>query len=263
MHAFADDFLVEMRGTARLLCAISLVSHARRECRLWKSSGMAYAETDQGGVASGEARGSHLPFVPPPIAHLLRGEEGMIATEMLKREHETIEKGLGLLELAAKIVRQGGTLPSGFQPWIAAFIKEFADGLHHAKEESLLFPMLEHRGIPREGGPIGCMLAEHDLGRRFARRIAQPLDGSGADPVEFANAAEGYVDLLRQHIFKENHVLFAMADHVLSPNEQSELAAAFARQDEGAPYRDQIEAEILGWMASLTDAQRQRAPIVS
>jgi hemerythrin-like domain-containing protein len=50
----------------------------------------------------------------------------------------------------------------------ADFIKGFADGCHHKKEEGIFFPAMQAAGAPAEGGPVSVMLAEHEQGRRLA-----------------------------------------------------------------------------------------------
>ena len=36
---------------------------------------------------------------------------------------------------------------------------------HHGKEEEILFPLLEKKGIPADGGSLGVMLMEHGRAR--------------------------------------------------------------------------------------------------
>lgn len=77
------------------------------------------------------------------------------------------------------------------------------------------------------------MLAEHDQGRAYIRAMAESLAGLRVGNEEahpaFARAALGYARLLREHIAKENNVLFAMAERRLPPEEHARLADAFAR----------------------------------
>jgi len=44
----------------------------------------------------------------------------------------------------------------------------------------------------------------------------------------FAAAARGYGELLTQHIFKEDNILYPMADNRLSPDQQASLEDCFA-----------------------------------
>lgn len=97
----------------------------------------------------------------------------MQATDTLKHEHVMIERVLQLLEQSVRLLQSHESLPVGLQAWTLDFLRRFADGCHHDKEEQVLFPLLEERGIIRNGGPIGVMLREHELGRACVRRMAQ------------------------------------------------------------------------------------------
>jgi hemerythrin-like domain-containing protein len=77
------------------------------------------------------------------------------------------------------------------------------------------------------------MFFEHEQGRALIRRMSQAADELAAgDPSgvrRWAGAAREYASLLRAHINKENNILFAMAERLLSDAEQTELAEAFER----------------------------------
>lgn len=156
----------------------------------------------------------------------------MHPTEILSQEHRAIEVRLNALEAQIRTGESSGPFPREFFEEALDFFRNFADGCHHAKEENLLFPLLKERGVPEHGGPIGVMLAEHDEGRTHLRAIRENLDaathGSGAArEAVYANAA-AYIDLLRRHIYKEDHVLFRVAQMVLHPDDVAELQKQFA-----------------------------------
>ncbi|MBX9790521.1 MAG: hemerythrin domain-containing protein [Pirellulales bacterium] len=173
----------------------------------------------------------------------------MQATETLKHEHDLIERVLVLLSDAAKTLQGGGHLPFGFQEWAVDFIRRFADGCHHAKEEEVLFPLLEQRGVARHGGPIGVMLYEHDIGRDCVGRMAAALPSANNNPAAFAAAAQEYVALLRQHIFKENNVLFRIADRVLKPGDDEDVVSRYRTADGpgGDALHRQYEVDVCRW----------------
>ena len=173
----------------------------------------------------------------------------MKATETLKHEHNLIERALVLLSSTVEALRSGRQVPEGFQEWAVDFMRRFADGRHHAKEEDVLFPLLEQRGIARHGGPIGVMLHEHEVGRECVRRMSQSLSSANNNPATFAAAAEEYVALLRQHIFKENNVLFRVADRILAPSDDAEVVARFraAEGPDGEAVHRQYEADVRRW----------------
>ena len=164
----------------------------------------------------------------------------MEATEILVEEHGVIERVIAALEAATRRLEAGQPIGAGAAlagaHWFtgaADFIQGFADGCHHRKEEGVLFPAMEAAGVPREGGPIGVMLAEHEQGRVFTRAMRAAAErmaaGDAGAHVAVQKNAMGYVSLLRQHIQKENKVLFPMADRVIRDAQQAEVAEAFER----------------------------------
>ena len=91
----------------------------------------------------------------------------MTPTEQLKEEHKAIKLALEILEkICQKIEAKDEVKQSDIEAMLE-FIRTFADKCHHGKEEDLLFPALEETGLPREGGPTGMMLLEHDQGRNY------------------------------------------------------------------------------------------------
>lgn len=149
----------------------------------------------------------------------------MYPTEILKNEHRVIEQVLDCLEIMAAEATNSGHLDSDGARQALDFLRVFADQCHHHKEEEHLFTLLEHKGFPRQGGPTGVMMSEHEQGRAHIRAMSEAIDAG--EIARFAQHAREYVELLRQHIFKEDNVLFRMADAALTPDEQITLMAAF------------------------------------
>jgi hemerythrin-like domain-containing protein len=155
----------------------------------------------------------------------------MEAAQILMDEHRVIERVLDALEAAAARLDAGEEIPPDFFLMAADFIKRFADGSHHNKEEGVLFPAMEAAGIPNEGGPIGVMLAEHQEARRLTaamRTAANELAAGEADAKRHVvgNALK-YVTLLRAHIAKEDGVLYPMADQAIQGAAREEFSQAF------------------------------------
>jgi len=122
-------------------------------------------------------------------------------------------------------IKRNEKVPLGLFKKSVDFIKNFADKCHHGKEEEILFPFLEKRGIPKEGGPIGVMLTEHDIGRSFVRKIVDGINKNNKKTI--VENSFGYIQLLRDHIEKENNILFTMADSVLTKNDSKEILKKF------------------------------------
>lgn len=164
----------------------------------------------------------------------------MKATQILTEEHNVIWRVLDALESAAGRIQDQEAIDAAFFIQAAEFIKGFADGCHHLKEEGVLFEAMKANGVPVVNGPIGVMLDEHEKGRAFTqgmRRAAEKwLAGDEKAKEEVARNAKGYVALLRQHIIKEDNVLFPMADQVIPESEYHLIEQGF----------DQVEHEETG-----------------
>jgi hemerythrin-like domain-containing protein len=110
---------------------------------------------------------------------------------------------------------------------IIGFLKVFADKCHHGKEEDFLFPALEKVGIKNEDGPIGVMLAQHKQGRELIKQMQESIVNKIINRNVFVDAASSYVNLLRNHIEKEDTLLFPLIDTKLSASKQKELLNNF------------------------------------
>lgn len=145
----------------------------------------------------------------------------MEPVEMLMNEHRRIEKTLDALDgFAEKCLREETWDGRAELKKFVEFIRGFADRCHHGKEEKILFEEMIGSGFPREAGPLAVMTAEHEEGRRHVgilKELAeQPGPWSAEDRSKLSRAASGYTGLLRQHIQKEDHVLYPMAAGQLS-----------------------------------------------
>ncbi|RPI27367.1 MAG: hypothetical protein EHM70_17945 [Chloroflexota bacterium] len=155
----------------------------------------------------------------------------MKATQILMEEHRVIEGVLNSLEKAIQRMDAGVPVRPGLFLDAADFIRGFADGCHHHKEEGVLFKSMAAHGIPVERGPIGVMLADHELGRRYTRQMraaAERLQAGEAEAAEDVMVNAGaYVELLRNHIFKEDRILFPMAGKAIPLPDQEKVLEGF------------------------------------
>lgn len=157
----------------------------------------------------------------------------MKATEILMQEHRVIERVLDALDVAVGRVEHGGDIHPSFFLDATDFIRGFADGCHHQKEEGVLFKTMAAAGIPEGTGPLAVMLAEHEQARAYTRGLreaAQRLQaGDQRALAEVIRNTRGYVRLLREHILKEDAVLFPMANSVIPAREHANVLAEFGR----------------------------------
>ena len=164
----------------------------------------------------------------------------MRPTEQLKEEHKAIKLMLRILDRVCEKLESGEEVNLEHLEKIVEFIKVFADKCHHGKEEDLLFPAMEEAGIPKEGGPIGVMLTEHNLGRNYVKDLSDAVTKYKAGDRQVASKivenARNYVGLLTPHINKEDNILYMMADMHLSKERQEKLLEEF----------EKVEHEIIG-----------------
>lgn len=155
----------------------------------------------------------------------------MLPTEILSNEHRVIEKVLTCLDRIAGQAEATGRLEAEPAKDAIAFFRNFADRCHHNKEEVHLFPAMEAHGFPRESGPTGVMLYEHDEGRRHVRGMDESVEAAAAGDAKaveaFCGHARAYIDLLQSHIEKEDHCLYSMANQAFSDEDQQRLLRAF------------------------------------
>lgn len=167
----------------------------------------------------------------------------MHPTEILSAEHRVIEQVLDCLEAMATRARREGRLDTERASAALDFLRVFADTCHHGKEEERLFPMLIARGLSHHTGPIAVMLDDHRAGREYVRRMQAALVASDVDG--FARAAVGYAALLREHIGKEDGVLFPMAESMLDGEARRALLDSFhhfEHHDLGAGTHERLHA---------------------
>lgn len=153
------------------------------------------------------------------------------AIQTLMNEHRVIEQVLGSLETYVEQMEAGTPVPANRLADYANFFKNFADRCHHGKEEEQLFVAMEKRGFPKSEGPLAVMLHEHVLGRGHVRALiemaALPQPWSQADQHDIIAHARQYIALLREHILKEDNVLFPLSLKFLPAEEWPGLEAGF------------------------------------
>jgi hemerythrin-like domain-containing protein len=163
----------------------------------------------------------------------------MLPTDILRHEHQLILMVLGAAEREAGTIAGGGVADADRLAAFVDFIRNFADHCHHVKEEDLLFVRMGEKGFPLQGGPVAVMLHEHELGRAHVKAVADNIAAAAAGVAAARTVVvehlAAYAALLRQHISKEDNILYPMADQVFSEEDQAALAADFERVE-----RDEI-----------------------
>jgi DUF438 domain-containing protein len=148
-----------------------------------------------------------------------------------------IERAMAVLKGCLEKIDESVKAPLQMQRAID-FLLEFGDKIHNTKEEKFLFPLMEQKGLPVEGGPIGVMLMEHDAERKLLVKMTADLPGLAEANTTARQkfAAEGfeYLKIRAEHIWKENDILYAMGRKVFSDEDNNSLLGEFEKVDEQA-----------------------------
>jgi len=155
----------------------------------------------------------------------------MLATEDLMKEHQLILKYIDLMERYAEFDLKDLMAPILFENanCFIQFIHEFADHFHHAKEEDILFRYLEIPGVLTHCNPVPQMLFEHNKAREFVRNMENAIQAKKINELT-ANAGQ-YARLLKEHIYKEDNILYPMAERGLSDEAKSSLLKEYIETD--------------------------------
>jgi hemerythrin-like domain-containing protein len=151
-------------------------------------------------------------------------------TEILKEEHENVLQKLDSLEEVISHLDKKETISDKLKELASFFKTDF--WIHFAKEEEALFPEIE-KFIPRDGGPTGMMLIEHEDLRNTNTEIQQAIDKylRDADNLETKGMIQRhgthFIGLLRDHINKEDNILFMMADMHLDQAQMDKVVKLF------------------------------------
>lgn len=142
-------------------------------------------------------------------------------TDVLFYEHNQILKTKELLERWNGLWEKN---PQAFEEnirFLLEFCQQYADKIHHHKEEEILFPALMDNNPMLEQGAIGEMLDHHDMLREHMANIQQYIaDKNHQKTYQEFNK---YLNLLEDHIAIENDEVFPMSEDAFSDSEKEKL----------------------------------------
>jgi hemerythrin-like domain-containing protein len=161
----------------------------------------------------------------------------MKCTDLLFQDHIIILRALDILDRMAADMEKGEPIDPVDIKDVLRFLRVFGDEHHQAKEESVLFPAL--LGVARlQQAPLRHMLFEHDQERSLIEGLEDALKTKkGPDFCHYAGRLSG---LLRNHIDKENNILFDIVEKSLSKEQHDHVAAEFEKFDLGWENREML-----------------------
>ena len=140
----------------------------------------------------------------------------MNGIDLLIEEHKYVTRMLTVMRKACYKFMETNEIDYDDFDKMISFVRNFADGHHHKKEEIYLFnKMVEHLGELGKKVITNGMLVEHDLGRAHIGRLNDALvaykNGDKEAKLDIIGNAVGYCTLLKGHIEKEDNVIFGFA----------------------------------------------------
>ena len=171
----------------------------------------------------------------------------MNITQELSQEHQLILSVIASVLNECDAIENGKDIDHGYFQSVVHFIKNYADGFHHVKEEDILFQTMEQNSHHMHCNPIPVMLREHDEGRQYVKGMQQALTANNTS--DLLDNARGYCFLLQQHIYKEDHVLYPMAEEALNDQHKQQVEHAYQQVN----ISDYFETPIETFVEKLTD----------
>ncbi len=161
----------------------------------------------------------------------------LTAMEELAREHKIMQRAVAVMDRLVEQLELRHRVETDLLRDLLRFMREFGEHCHHGKEESYLFPYLESKGVPSTGCPLSALRGEHaksrqlmfDLNSAVAAYIAAP-EGARLTLIQ---VLQSLVALYPAHIWKEDYLLFPMAEKVLSTEDDAVLLQQFAMAEDG------------------------------
>ena len=164
---------------------------------------------------------AHMDLLREQLGDLKSTLEASHPIHILMSEHEEIMKFLVKLEKLNRKIQKIETMEK-LSPMTITALKKIANDLlsaekHHKREEDSLFPAIEKRGIY---GPPEIMRMEHDQFRQSKKELLKLATSPIKDLTKFKKGldkiAKFIIFNLRDHIFKENTILYPSALKVIS-----------------------------------------------
>jgi len=179
------------------------------------------------------------------------GEAPMAKTlDIIRNEHRSIAAILHGMEFLVERIRarKAKIDPRVFRAMLY-YLDTFSERMHHPKEDNYLFKAMRERSA-EAGTHIADLEEDHARGEDALRRLAQCLvryeEGGEREFPGFEREVENFVRNYRDHMHKEESVVFPLAERLLSAQDWQAIDRAFEEnRDPLAADRDTRDFEKL------------------
>lgn len=149
----------------------------------------------------------------------------------LKHDHRVIQEVVAGMSAVADLLDSGKQVDSNILADLVQFLAIFADQCHHVKEEQYLFPILVAGADATTKRELQRLEREHRSATQLVQELAKASAAYIENPLVMRHRVvvllRRLVELYPAHIWKEDYLLFPMAQQNLSEAEQEDMADKF------------------------------------
>lgn len=152
---------------------------------------------------------------------------------IMLNEHKNILAVVAAVEKQINLLEDGEPISEVFFRDAIVFLREYADGVHHAKEEDVLFKVIAEEGFDKKNAEVKRLVHQHILSRQLFKEIEEALNDNKKKALQ--KKFREYFSLIREHIHEEDEVLFPLLEELLPIEIKDRILKQFdeadARQD--------------------------------
>jgi hemerythrin-like domain-containing protein len=163
----------------------------------------------------------------------------MSLIQQLLTEHRIIENVLDIFENKIAEAQATKKVDVKFFTKFLRFVKEYVESYHHIREERCLFTVLADKNRLFDRGLLEVIQHEHRLGRQKTSEIQKTFFQYSTNQAcldDVLNSCIEYVEMLRQHIYKEDRLLFPLSDRIMDKEDQERAFECSKRIEELASF---------------------------
>lgn len=149
----------------------------------------------------------------------------------LKRDHLVIQQVVAGMSAVAELIDSGKQVDASVLADLVQFLRVFADQCHHEKEDQYLFPLLATKANVSTRRELESLEREHRSAKQLVAQLAKVAVAYVHDPAvvryRVIDLLQQLVELYPAHIWKEDFLVFPLAQQNLSITEQQDLQEKF------------------------------------
>jgi len=192
-------------------------------------------------------------------------------TQVLEGEHRLIQRSVVLLARHCAETRASEEVDSGLGRQFLRFFRVFAEH-HMRREERMLFPWIQSHGDEASRAAVAVLLAEHGEARELLAAIEAILEALERKPEDpearacYCAFGERYARLLSEHDWKEDHLLYPLAEyldaatHELSTAVREGFQSCLQDPEEFQRWVDDVEGLAWNWPREEVDLHADPLP---